>query len=122
MNSVAATIGHVRSGAIRALLVVSPAWPELEAAGVPLSSKKYNFSVRNLSAVVGPPGLPEPIRQKLENTLKSAMDDPEVMAKLKQGVGEDMRFRTGAQALQDAKEVQAAQRIVGEQLGKLHKN
>jgi tripartite-type tricarboxylate transporter receptor subunit TctC len=121
LNSVAPTISHTRSGAIRALLVVSPSWPELEAAGVPLSAKKYNFSVRNLSAIVGPPGLPEPLRAKLESALKAAMDDPDVMAKLKQGVGEDIRFRTGAQALQDAKEVQAAQRVVGEQLGKLYK-
>jgi tripartite-type tricarboxylate transporter receptor subunit TctC len=86
-----------------------------------LSSKKYGFSVRNLSVVAGPPGLPEPIRAKLESALKAAMDDPEVKRRLQDSVGEDMRIRTGAEALKDAEEVQAQQRIVGEQLGKLAK-
>ena len=39
LNSATPTAPHYRSGAIRALMVVSPAWPELEAKGVPLSSK-----------------------------------------------------------------------------------
>jgi tripartite-type tricarboxylate transporter receptor subunit TctC len=121
LNSMAPTAPHFRSGALRALLVVSPQWPELEEKGVPLSSKKYGFSVRNLSVVAGPPGLPEPIRAKLESALKAAMDDPEVMKRLQDSVGEDIRFRTGAEALKDAQEVQAQQRIVGEQLGKLAK-
>jgi len=119
LNSMAPTGPHFRTGALRALLVVSPRWPELQAKGVPLSSEKYGFSVRNLSVVAGPPGLPEPIRAKLEAALKRAMDDPEVMKRLQDGVGEDIRFRTGAEALKDAQEVQAAQRVVGEQLGKL---
>lgn len=121
LNSMAPTAPHFRTGAIRALLVVSPAWPELQEKGVPLAKDKFGFSVRNLSVVAGPPGLPEPIRAKLEAALKKAMDDPEVMARLKQGVGEDIRFRTGAEALKEAAEVQAQQRVVGEQLGKLFK-
>lgn len=121
LNSMAPTAPHFRTGALRALLVVSPRWPELEEKGVPLASGKYGFSVRNLSVVAGPPGLPEAIRAKLEEALKKAMDDPAVMQRLKDGVGEDIRFRTGAEALKDAAEVQAQQRVVGEQLGKLAK-
>jgi len=121
LNSMAPTAPHFRTGALRALLVVSPRWPELEEKGVPLASGKYGFSVRNLSVVAGPPGLPEAIRAKLEEALKKAMDDPAVMQRLRDGVGEDIRFRTGAEALKDAAEVQAQQRVVGEQLGKLAK-
>ena len=40
LNSATPTAPHYRSGAIRALMVVSPAWPELEAKGVPLSSAR----------------------------------------------------------------------------------
>lgn len=119
LNSMAPTGQHFRAGAIRSLLVVSPRWPELQEQGVPLAQEKYGFSVRNLSVVAGPPGLPEPIRAKLEAALKAAMDDPAVLKRLQEGVGEDIRFRTGAESLRDAQEVQAAQRVVGEQLGKL---
>ena len=76
LNSAAPTAPHYARARSAALMVVSPAWPELEAMGVPLSSRAYGFSVRNLSALVGPPGLPEPIRQKLEDALKKAMEDP----------------------------------------------
>ena len=54
LNSATPTLPHIRTGAIRALLVVSPSWPELEEKGVPLSSKKYGFSVRNLSVARRP--------------------------------------------------------------------
>jgi tripartite-type tricarboxylate transporter receptor subunit TctC len=121
LNSATPTAPHYRSGAIRALMVVSPAWPELEAKGVPLSSKLYGFSVRNLSALVGPPGLPEPIRQKLEDALKAALDDPALVAQLEKGAGELIRFRTGAQARDDAVQVQTEQKAIGEQLGKVLK-
>lgn len=122
LNSMAPTATHYRTNTIRPLLILSPSWPELEEKGVPLSSGKYGISVRNLSVIAGPPGLPEPIRAKLEAALKAAMTDPAVLDRLKQGVGEDIRYRTGAEALQDATEVQAQQRIVGEQLGKIAKD
>jgi len=121
LNSMAPTATHFRGGAIRALLVVSPKWPELEAQGVPLSTQKYGFSVRNLSVIAGPPGMPEAIRAKLESALKLAMDDPTVMQRLKEGVGEDMRYRNGKDSLKDIVEVEAAQRVVGTELGKLAK-
>ena len=65
LNSMAPTAPHFPTGALRALLVVSPRWPELEEKGVPLASGNSGFSVRNLSVVAGPPGLPEAIRAKL---------------------------------------------------------
>ena len=119
-NSATPTLPHLRTGAIRALLVVSKSWPELEKMGIPLSSKLYGFSVRNLSALAGPPGLPEDIRAKLEAALKKAMDDKEVYAQLEK-IGEFIEFKTGKEILETARQVQAEQKVIGEMLGKVLK-
>jgi tripartite-type tricarboxylate transporter receptor subunit TctC len=116
-NSATPTLSHLREGKIRALLVVSTGWPELEKLGVPLSSKLYNFTARNLSALVGPPGLPEPIRQKLEDALKKAMDDPAIRERLV-NTGELIEFKTGAQIKDVATKAQDEQYLVAKQLGK----
>lgn len=116
-NSATPTLQHIKSGAIRPVLIVSKSWPELERMGVPLSSQKYGFSVRNLSALAGPPGLPEDIRQKLEDALAAAVADPETREKLDK-IGEFIEFKTGKEILALAREVQAEQRSVGEQLGR----
>jgi tripartite-type tricarboxylate transporter receptor subunit TctC len=119
-NSAAATVSHLKSGAIRALLVFSTSWPELEKMGVPLSSKVYGFSARNLSAVVGPPGLPEPIRKRLEDALAAAMRDPETLARLEK-IGELIEYKTGPQIKEAATRVQAEQFEVGKILDKVKK-
>jgi tripartite-type tricarboxylate transporter receptor subunit TctC len=119
-NSAAATVSHLKSGAIRALLVFSTSWPELERMGVPLSSKVYGFSARNLSAVVGPPGLPEPIRKKLEDALAAAMRDPDTLARLEK-IGELIEYKTGPQIKEAAARVQAEQLEVGKILDKVKK-
>jgi len=119
-NSATPTLPHVRSGAIRPLLIVSKAWPELEKMGVPLSDKRFGFTVRNLSALAGPPGLPEDIRQKLEDALRKAMETPEVVAQLEK-IGEFIEFKTGKEILAVATQVQAEQKAIGEQLGKVLK-
>lgn len=119
-NSATPTLPHLKTGQIRALLIVSKSWPELEKMGVPLSSKLYGFSVRNLSALAGPPALPEDIRSKLEAALKKAMDDKEVFAQLEK-IGEFIEFKTGKEILEAATQVQAEQKAIGEQLGKVFK-
>lgn len=119
-NSATPTLPHLRSGAIRALLVVSTAWPELEKMGVPLSTAKYNFSVRNLSSLAGPPGMPEEIRAKLEDALKKAVEDKATREQLDK-IGEYIEFKTGKQILEAATKTQAEQKVIGEALGKVLK-
>jgi tripartite-type tricarboxylate transporter receptor subunit TctC len=119
-NSAAATISHLKSGAIRALLVFSTSWPELEKLGVPLSSKVYGFSARNLSAVVGPPSLPEPVRRTLEDALAKAMKDADTLAKLEK-IGEFIEYKTGPQIRDAAAKVQAEQLEIGKILDKVKK-
>ncbi len=120
MNSAAPSLPHIRSGAVRALMILTPTWPELEKMKVPLSKDLYGFTVRNLSAMVGPPGLPEDIRQRLEAALKKAMEDKEVMERLKT-IGEFVVFKTGQQIRSDARQVLAEYRAIAEQLGKVVK-
>lgn len=119
-NSATPTLQHIKSGAIRPILVVSKAWPELEKMGIPLSTAKYNFSVRNLSSLAGPPGLPEPIRAKLEDALKKAVADPATREQLDK-IGEFIEFKTGKEILEAATTTQAEQKAIGEVLGKVLK-
>ena len=119
-NSATATLSHMREGKIRAVLIVSTSWPELEKLGVPLSSKQYGFTARNLASVVGPPGLPEPIRRKLEDALKKAMDDPAIHERLV-NTGELIEFKTGREIKEAATKAQAEQYVVAKQLGKATK-
>lgn len=119
-NSATPTLPHIKTGALRPLMVVSKAWPELEKMGVPLSSKLYGFTVRNLSALAGPPKMPEDIRQTLENALKAAMDDKEVFGRL-EAIGEFIEFKTGKEILAAARQTQAEQKVIGEELGKVLK-
>ncbi len=116
-NSATATLSHMREGKVRALLVVSTSWPELEKLGVPLSSKLYGFTARNLASVVGPPGLPEAFRQGLEDALKKAMDDPAIHERLV-NTGELIEFKTGREIQEVATKAQAEQYLVAKQLGK----
>jgi tripartite-type tricarboxylate transporter receptor subunit TctC len=116
-NSATATLSHMRDGKIRAVLIVSTGWPELEKLGVPQSSKLFGFTARNLASVVGPPGLPEPIRQRLEDALKKAMEDPDVHARLV-NTGELIEFKTGKAIAEVAAKAQAEQYLVAKQLGK----
>ena len=88
--------------------------------GVPLTSKLYGFSARNLSAVVGPPNLPEPVRKKLEDALAKAMKDPATIEKLEK-IGELIEYKTGAQIRDAAVKVQAEQLEIGKILDKVKK-
>ena len=116
-NSAAPTLPHLRSGAVRALLIISPSWPELEQMGVPKSKDRYNFTIRNLSAIIGPPKMPEPTRQRLEDALKIAMDDSQVKEQLNK-IGELIVFKTGKQVYDDIVQVQRDYETVIEALGK----
>jgi tripartite-type tricarboxylate transporter receptor subunit TctC len=118
-NSAAPSLPHIRTGAVRPLLILTPSWPELEKMGVPLSKDVYGFTVRNLSSLAGPPGLPEDIRRTLEDALRSAMADKNVMEQMQRVVGELIVYKTGAQIREEVKRVQAEHRAIGEQLGKL---
>jgi tripartite-type tricarboxylate transporter receptor subunit TctC len=116
-NSASPTLAHYRAGRIRPLLVLSPSWPELEKAGVPLSTTLYGFSTRNLSAVIGPPNLDVSLRQKLESALKAAAEDPQTRDRLKT-TGEQIEFQSSTQIRETAAQVQSEQYTIGKALGK----
>jgi tripartite-type tricarboxylate transporter receptor subunit TctC len=75
---------HLRAGKLKMLLSLDgDRWPD--AADVPtISEKGYDFTAMSYISYMAPKGLPEPIRQKLEDAFRKAMEDPsfvEVMNK-----------------------------------------
>jgi tripartite-type tricarboxylate transporter receptor subunit TctC len=78
------TGAHIKSGKLRPLLVLTDARvPDIP--NVPtILEKGYKFTATTYMSVYAPKGLPEPVRQKLEDALKRAMSDPEYIAAAKQ--------------------------------------
>ena len=119
-NSAAATVSHLKSGAIRALLVFSTSWPELEKMGVPLTSKLYGFSARNLSAVVAPAEPPGARAQEARGRPREGDEGPGHARE----AGQDRRVhrvQDGPQIRDAAVRVQAEQLEIGKILDKVKK-
>lgn len=74
---------HIKAGKLKMLLALNEArWPELP--NVPTVLEKFQFSILSYLGIYGPKGLPEPIRQKLENVFKNAMKDSSFIETLRQ--------------------------------------
>ncbi len=70
------TLPHLKAGKLKLILVLDDKrWPDVP--NVPcILEKGYDFYAWNYTAILGPKGLPELIRQKLEDGFKKAMSDP----------------------------------------------
>jgi len=70
------TSAHIKAGKLKVLLVLTdtrvPEFPNVPT----IREKGYDFDATTHVSVYGPAGLPEPIRQKLEDVFKKAMRDP----------------------------------------------
>lgn len=79
VNAVAASgpadvVQHIEAGNLRLLLALNDnRWPI--APNVPTVQEKYGFYGMSYQAIFGPKGIPENIREKLQNGFKKAMDD-----------------------------------------------
>jgi len=96
-NSASTTVAHIKTGDLIPVLIESDTWPLLEAMGIPKSKTLFGYSISNPSAVVGPPGLPAPIRLEIQKAIKAALDDPIVKANMEKTF-EMVRFKTGTEA------------------------
>jgi tripartite-type tricarboxylate transporter receptor subunit TctC len=67
---------HLRAGKFKMLVSLDGSrWPDFP--NVPeITEKGYNCAAISYISYIGPKGIPEGIRQKLENALKKAMQDP----------------------------------------------
>lgn len=67
---------HIKTGKLKLLLVLSDSrLPEF--SNVPtIREKGYNFDAAALVSIFGPAGIPEQVRQRLEDVFKKAMEDP----------------------------------------------
>lgn len=88
-GNLASTIGHLQSGRLRALAVTgarrSPILPDVP--GIAEAGLK-DAEVYEWNAIFAPAGTPEAIVQKLSAALQSALDNPEVKARIAQLGGE----------------------------------
>jgi tripartite-type tricarboxylate transporter receptor subunit TctC len=75
---------HIKAGKLKMLLALNEKrWPEVPNIAT-VFEKGYDFGVVSYLFIYGPKGIPEPIRQKLEGTLKNGMKDRAFTETLKQ--------------------------------------
>jgi len=89
------TSPHIRAGKLKPLVILSdsrlPDFPDIPS----VMDKGYNFAAIAYVSVFGPKGLPEPIRQKLEDVFKRAMGDPSYIEITKKFQIEIPKFKGG---------------------------
>lgn len=77
-------VPHMKAGKLKMLLALNEKrWPEVP--NIPtVFERGYDFGVISYLFIYGPKAIPEPIRQKIETTLKNAMKDRSFTETLKQ--------------------------------------
>lgn len=69
-------VPHIKAGKLKMLLSLDGSrWPDVPAAPT-ITEKGYNFTAMSYISYLGPKGIPEPTRQRLENAFKKAIEDP----------------------------------------------
>ena len=90
-----ALLPHIKSGRLRALAVSSltrlPSLPEVPTVA---ESGYPGFASEAWFALMGPAGLPAPVRDKIESALEHAMAQPELLRKLRE-VGLNPQWTSG---------------------------
>ncbi|ODT81236.1 MAG: hypothetical protein ABS76_12365 [Pelagibacterium sp. SCN 64-44] len=104
-GSGASNLEHVRAGTMKALGVVSdrsvPAYDEL---GLEMTSEELGFELINRTVVIGPPGMPEDIRAKLEDTVRQVTEIPAIQEQL-EAISLPVNFMTGEAAKAETTEI-----------------
>ncbi len=96
---------HVQAGTLKALAVVSDvSAPELEALKLPNTRDLFGYELVNTTVVLAPPGLPEPIRLKLEQAIGEVTRKPEVIEALAK-LNFPVQFAPGPEALRITREI-----------------
>jgi tripartite-type tricarboxylate transporter receptor subunit TctC len=111
--NVASSLGHIAAGKLRPLAVTTrlraralPEVPSMEESGVP------GYEVLEWNPVLAPAATPAPVQARLRDALRAALEDPEVLARIRSLSGEVFPHRDPAKV---AAFLQAQQ----EQWGKL---
>jgi len=68
-------VPHIQAGKLKLLLALNDNRWEI-APKVPTVLEKYGFYGLSLQGIYGPKGIPESIREKLQNAFRKAMNDP----------------------------------------------
>jgi tripartite-type tricarboxylate transporter receptor subunit TctC len=96
---------HVQAGTLKALAVVSDvSAPELEALKLPKTRDLFGYELVNTTVVLAPPGMPEPIRLRLEQAVGEVVRKPEVIEALAK-LNFPVQFAPGPEALRITREI-----------------
>jgi tripartite-type tricarboxylate transporter receptor subunit TctC len=91
-------IEHIRSGDLKALAIVSDViGPELEDMDLEKSVDALGFELTNTTVVIGPPGMPEDVRMKLQSAVEQALQDPEIVKQVN-ALGFPVQYGPGPEA------------------------
>ena len=107
-------VPQIQAGKLKLLLSLNDSrWPDVP--DIPhIKEKGYDFQAISYISFYGPKGLPEPIRQKLEDTLRKATKDPSYVELLK-------KFKVDGSDM-GGKEYSALWRSQYEEMGKIVKS
>jgi tripartite-type tricarboxylate transporter receptor subunit TctC len=96
---------HVQAGTLKALAVVSDvSAPELDALKLPRTRDLFGYELVNTTVVLAPPGLPEPIRLRLEQAIGEITRKPEVIDALAK-LNFPVQFAPGPEALRITRDI-----------------
>jgi len=113
-SSSLAMSGHIKEGKLKLLLVLNDSrWPEFP--NVPaIPEKGFDFYAISYGSFYGPKGLPEPIRQKMEEVVIKSMRDPSYLEVLN-------RYQMGIPPFKSGKEYSDFWRSKYDEMGKVIK-
>lgn len=113
-SSSLAMSGHIKEGKLRLLAVLDDTrWPEFPDVKT-LLERGYDFFAISLGSVYGPKGLPESIRQRMEDVIKKSMKDPSYLEVVN-------RYQMGIPRFQSGKEYSDFWRSKYDEMGKVIK-
>ena len=94
-TSVTASVSPYQAGLIRPLAVFSdfrvPMLPDVPT----LQELGYDFSQYSCLGAIFPPGTPEPVRQRMEDAIKYAIEQPDVQQRCAETLFAKIVFRNG---------------------------
>ncbi len=103
--SPALSLEHIKAGKLTALAIMSDvSTPQLDELNIRHIQDDLGFSTKNNAVLIAPPGLPDAIRQKLEDAMEAALSDPAVKAQIA-GLGFPVNFLNGADTAKETAEV-----------------
>lgn len=98
VGSPATYMEHIKAGKLKALAIVPDVvGPGLEGLGLQKTVDALGFELTNATVVIGPPGMPQDIRARLQSAVEQALQEPEVVRRVN-SLGFPVQYESGPEA------------------------